>query len=270
MTTTTSVMTGDEIVALSKKHTISEWSAQGAVDPIPVARREGHLLLDARRQALHRLQQPADVRQHRPRRRRASSGRFRSRRRRWPTPTRSWRPSRAPGSARSSRRSRPATSTSSSSPTAAPRRTRTPSRSRARSPGVRRSWRATARTTAQPPARSPPPAIRGAGRSRRCPASSTCSIRTTASSAGWDTADESLRYLEEVIQLEGPQTIAGVHPRDGHRHQRHPGPAGRLPAGRARALRQARHPDDCRRGDGRLRPHRRVVRRRTTGTWCPT
>ena len=34
-------MTGDEIVALSKKHTIFEWSAQRAVDPIPVARAKG-------------------------------------------------------------------------------------------------------------------------------------------------------------------------------------------------------------------------------------
>jgi taurine---2-oxoglutarate transaminase len=34
-------MTGDDIVALSKKHTISEWAAQGAVDPIPVARAQG-------------------------------------------------------------------------------------------------------------------------------------------------------------------------------------------------------------------------------------
>jgi taurine--2-oxoglutarate transaminase len=34
-------MTGDEIVALCKKHTIFEWSAQDAVDPIPVARAEG-------------------------------------------------------------------------------------------------------------------------------------------------------------------------------------------------------------------------------------
>jgi taurine--2-oxoglutarate transaminase len=34
-------MTGDEIVALSKKHTIFEWSAQQAVDPIPVARAQG-------------------------------------------------------------------------------------------------------------------------------------------------------------------------------------------------------------------------------------
>ena len=34
-------MTGEEIVALSKKHSIYEWSAQGAADPIPVARAKG-------------------------------------------------------------------------------------------------------------------------------------------------------------------------------------------------------------------------------------
>jgi taurine---2-oxoglutarate transaminase len=34
-------MTGEEIVALCKKHTIFEWSAQDAVDPIPVARAQG-------------------------------------------------------------------------------------------------------------------------------------------------------------------------------------------------------------------------------------
>ena len=34
-------MTSEEIVALSKKHTIFEWNVQGAVDPIAVARAEG-------------------------------------------------------------------------------------------------------------------------------------------------------------------------------------------------------------------------------------
>jgi taurine--2-oxoglutarate transaminase len=34
-------MTGDEIVALTRKHTLFEWSAQSRVDPIPVARSEG-------------------------------------------------------------------------------------------------------------------------------------------------------------------------------------------------------------------------------------
>jgi taurine--2-oxoglutarate transaminase len=34
-------MTGDEMVALCKKHSIFEWAVQGAVDPIPAARAEG-------------------------------------------------------------------------------------------------------------------------------------------------------------------------------------------------------------------------------------
>src|SRR5687768_18602254 len=34
-------MTGDEIIALTKKHTIFEWAVQGAVDPIPVTRAKG-------------------------------------------------------------------------------------------------------------------------------------------------------------------------------------------------------------------------------------
>jgi taurine---2-oxoglutarate transaminase len=34
-------MTSEEIVALSKKHTIFEWTAQASVDPIPVARAKG-------------------------------------------------------------------------------------------------------------------------------------------------------------------------------------------------------------------------------------
>ena len=34
-------MTGDEIVALTRKHTLFEWSAQSKVDPIPVARAQG-------------------------------------------------------------------------------------------------------------------------------------------------------------------------------------------------------------------------------------
>jgi len=34
-------MTGEEMVALTKKHTLFEWSAQAKVDPIPVARAKG-------------------------------------------------------------------------------------------------------------------------------------------------------------------------------------------------------------------------------------
>ncbi|HZJ43351.1 MAG TPA: aminotransferase class III-fold pyridoxal phosphate-dependent enzyme [Pyrinomonadaceae bacterium] len=41
MTTTTNTMTGDEIVELCRRHTLFEWSAQAAVDPIPVAHAKG-------------------------------------------------------------------------------------------------------------------------------------------------------------------------------------------------------------------------------------
>ena len=40
-TTTNATMSGAEIVDLCRKHTIFEWSPQGAVDPIPVARAKG-------------------------------------------------------------------------------------------------------------------------------------------------------------------------------------------------------------------------------------
>jgi len=41
MTVTTETMTGEEIVDLCRRHTLFEWSAQAAVDPIPVARAQG-------------------------------------------------------------------------------------------------------------------------------------------------------------------------------------------------------------------------------------
>ena len=41
MTTIAEAMTGDEIVDLCRRHTLFEWSAQSAVDPIPVARTKG-------------------------------------------------------------------------------------------------------------------------------------------------------------------------------------------------------------------------------------
>ncbi len=41
MTTTAVTLSGDEIVATAKQHTLFEWSAQAHVDPIPVARASG-------------------------------------------------------------------------------------------------------------------------------------------------------------------------------------------------------------------------------------
>jgi taurine---2-oxoglutarate transaminase len=41
MTTITETMTGEQMVDLCRRHTLFEWSAQSAVDPIPVARAKG-------------------------------------------------------------------------------------------------------------------------------------------------------------------------------------------------------------------------------------
>src|SRR4030081_180785 len=41
MTTIAETMTGEQIVDLCRRHTLFEWSAQAAVDPIPVARAKG-------------------------------------------------------------------------------------------------------------------------------------------------------------------------------------------------------------------------------------
>src|SRR5437867_1230725 len=43
----TDKLTAQEIIALSKKHTISEWSVQGTVDPLPIDRAEGIYLYTA-------------------------------------------------------------------------------------------------------------------------------------------------------------------------------------------------------------------------------
>ena len=59
-------------------------------------------------------------------------------------------------------------------------------------------------------------------------------------------------------------------PGDDRRHERDHRPARRLPGVDPRGLRPPRDPADLRRGDGRLRPHRQVVRRATTGASCRT
>jgi taurine--2-oxoglutarate transaminase len=66
ISTAPGAMTGDEIIELTKRHTIFEWSAQAKVDPIPVAGAKGCWFWTPERQALPRFQQPADVYEHRP------------------------------------------------------------------------------------------------------------------------------------------------------------------------------------------------------------
>ena len=77
--------------------------------------------------------------------------------------------------------------------------------------------------------------------------------------------ERALAHLADVLMVEGAQQRRRHRARDGRRHERHPRAARRLPAGRPRPVRPARHRDDRRRGDGRVRPLRRVVRRRPLG-----
>ena len=65
---TAPAMTSEEIVRLNRQHTFFSWSVQGALDPDRDRPGRGRLPLHARRAAHPRLQQPADVGEHRPRR----------------------------------------------------------------------------------------------------------------------------------------------------------------------------------------------------------
>ena len=80
-----------------------------------------------------------------------------------------------------------------------------------------------------------------------------------------DSAEESLALPRGDHPARGAADHRGVHPRAGDRNQRHPHPTRRLPAGRARAVRPLRHRHDRGRDHVRIRPHRRMVRRRPLG-----
>ena len=77
--------------------------------------------------------------------------------------------------------------------------------------------------------------------------------------------ERALAHLRAVVTGEGPDRVAAIV------LESVPGtngilvPPDGLPRRGARALRRVRHHDDLRRGDGRLRPLRRVVRRQPLG-----
>ena len=250
-----------------RKHTLFEWSAQSKVDPIPVDAREGGLLLDAGGEAVHRLQQPAHVRQHRPRRRagdqaiqeQAATPRLRE-------PVHGDRAARAPRG--EARRDRPRRHRHLLLHERRRRGERERDQDRARrSPGATRSSRATARTTARPAERSPltgdprrwaaEPGMPGvvhvldpyhgiAARLGRRGDRPRATSRRRSSSRGRSTIAAFI--LETVTGTNGI-----LIPPDGYLQG-------------VRALCDTpRHPDDLRRGHGRLRAHRRVVRGRPLG-----
>ena len=254
-----------------RAHVFHSWSAQERPRPAGGRRRRGLVVLGRGRQALPRLLVAAGEREHRPPapeagRRHQGAGRPRCARspRSTPTTPAARRPASSPSW-------RPATSTWCSSPTAAPRPPRTPSAWPGSTPAATRCWPPTAATTAPPPARSPSPATPAAGRASPAlpgvvhfwgpyPYRSAFHATTEA-----EECERALAHLADTLMVEGPHTVAAIILETGGRHQRHPRAARRLPRRRPRAVRRARHRDDRRRGHGRLRPLRRVVRRRPLG-----
>ena len=118
--------------------------------------------------------------------------------------------------------------------------------------------------------RRPAPLVRRAGDSR---ASCGCSTRTrTAARPATPIRARSAPaapHLEEILQYEGPHTVAAVILETVTGTNGVIVPPRRLPAVDPRDLRPARDPAHLRRGDGGLRPHRPLVRRASTGTSCP-
>ena len=175
-------LSGEELVALSKKHTIFEWSAQRSFEPIPVAGAkgvyfwtpEGKRYIDFNSQLMCVNIGHGDERVIKAIQNQAATLAYAN-------PFMATEPRARLGAKLAE--IAPGDIDVSSSRTAGRRRTRTPSRLHARLPAVTRSCRGTGPTTGRRPPLLRQPAIRGDGRSRRCPEWSTCSIRITAWSA---------------------------------------------------------------------------------------
>ncbi len=205
--TTAASMTGQEIVDLTKKHTLFEWSAQSKVDPIPVARAkgiyfwtpEGKRFIDFNSQLMCVNIGHGDERVIHAITEQASTLAYAN-------PFMATEPRARLGAKLAE--ITPGDIDTFSSPTAALRPTRTPSRSPASSPAGTRSWRATAPITAPPRAHHPDrrsaPLGRRTRHSRRRPRA-----RSVSRHRAWmGIRRDPLAMIEEVIQLEGPQTIA--------------------------------------------------------------
>ena len=75
--------------------------------------------------------------------------------------------------------------------------------------------------------------------------------------------ERAIAHLEEIVTLRRRRPHRGAADRAGRRQQRRHRLSGKLSRARSRALRPLRNPARLRRGDDRIRPHRRGLRRAT-------
>ena len=237
--------------------------------------RQGHLLLGRRRQALHGLQLATHVRQHRPRRpardrrresadgagllRRADDLHHQSARRAGPAPARDHAGEPDQGVLHQWRR----------------RGQRERHQDRALGDGAAEDHRALPliprRDGGRDHADRRPAALGGrAGHSRRRARDGPVSLSLPLVRRQARLHDGLPQPHRRHHHLRGAADHRRRDRRVGRRHERPHHPAGRLHAGAARALHEARHHADLRRDHERLRAHRRVVRAWTTGASRPT
>ena len=258
-----------QIVEDAKRYVLYSWSVQDQINPIAGRARRRPLLLGLRRQSLPRLRVAARERLDRPLAPEGGRRRSRTRRRSSRRSGRRWRPSRARASGKLLTEVTPATCRCLLHPRrrggererdqARPLVHRPPQDHRALPQLSRRDRR---RDDAH---RRPAPLARRARASGR---------RADARSVHVSLPGRASRPVPGLQRRAAPRGDPPVRgrahrrrgdPRDGHRHERRDRPARRLPAVDPRDLRPARDPADLRRGDGGLRPHRQVVRRRQLG-----
>ncbi len=261
--TTPGTMTAEDIIALSKKHTLFEWSAQGTVDPLPVARAkgiyfwtpDGKRFIDFNSQLMCVNIGHGDERVVRAIQDQAARASLRE-------PVHGDRAARAAGPQAGG---------------AVPGRHRRVllHQRRRRSQRERRQAGPVGDRPAQGPGALPVVSRRDGSRHHADRRSATLG-RRTGDSRSRPRARPVSRHRARLgfggavagdargsHPARGAQYHRRLHPRTGDRNQRRARAAGRLPRRRPRAVHEVRHSDDLRRSDVGLRPDRRVVRRRS-------
>ena len=235
-----SAMTGDEIVALAKKHTLFEWSAQASVDPIPVARAEGiYFFTPEGKRFIDFNSQLMCVNAGHGNARIIKAIQDQAATLAYANPFMATEP-----------RARLGARLAEIAPGDINVFFFTNGGSEANENAIKLARLATGRQKILARYRSYHGATAGSitltGDPRRWP--SEPGIPGVVHvldpyhgiERGWDSADAALATLEEVIQLEGPQTIAAFISGNRNRNQRRSHPARRLPAGRPRSLHEVR------------------------------
>ena len=255
-------MSAEEIVELSRKYTLYEWSAQSAAHPIPVDRAEGvYFYTPDGKRFLDFNSQLMSVNIGHGDKRVVDAHQGPGRQARLRQPVHGSRAARQAG--QEAAQIAPGDIDSSSSPTAAPEANENAIKLARQATG---RWKVLARYRSYHGATGQ--VITATGDPRRWAAETgVWGVVRVPDTQPWGEAgprpvDELLRETEKSHPVRGSADHRRIHRRARSRDQRHPHPARRLSAGHSRDVRPIRHLAHRGRGHDRLRPHWGVVGRR--------